>query len=73
VKAAAGDLLFIPGKPAGAIMQVCGSEVGAPPYLVVFSDGTQSLVIPGPDAVLRPVPLAELPDARRGPGVRIRE
>ncbi|WP_075744312.1 MULTISPECIES: DUF1918 domain-containing protein [Actinoalloteichus] len=52
--AAIGDRLHIHGRVVGQpdrlaeIREVRGSD-GEPPYLVVFPDGTESLVYPGPD------------------------
>ncbi|MEH6373634.1 DUF1918 domain-containing protein [Streptomyces sp. KLMMK] len=37
----------------GEIVEVRGSE-GAPPYLVRFANGHESLVYPGPDSVIEP-------------------
>lgn len=37
----------------GEVIEVRGSD-GEPPYLLRFSDGHESLVYPGPDAVVEP-------------------
>ncbi|RJO77963.1 DUF1918 domain-containing protein [Nocardia panacis] len=37
----------------GEIIEVRGQQ-GAPPYVVRFNDGHESLVFPGPDAVVEP-------------------
>ncbi|MQY31515.1 hypothetical protein NRB56_71240 [Nocardia sp. RB56] len=37
---------------AGRIVEVRGTD-GAPPYIVRFDDGHESLVFPGPDSVVR--------------------
>ncbi|MFC9892970.1 DUF1918 domain-containing protein [Nocardia sp. NPDC127579] len=54
-----GDRLHVHGNVVGQgdrqgeIIEVRGPE-GAPPYVVRFSDGHESLVFPGPDAVIEP-------------------
>ncbi len=40
-------------EQTGEIIEVRGAD-GAPPYLVRFGDGRESLVFPGPDCVVRP-------------------
>ncbi|MFI5781356.1 DUF1918 domain-containing protein [Nocardia sp. NPDC051570] len=42
----------LPGQ-TGEIIEVRGTD-GAPPYVVRFDDGHESLVFPGPDCVVRP-------------------
>nr|WP_308211696.1 DUF1918 domain-containing protein [Nocardiopsis dassonvillei] len=57
VHASVGDRIHIEGKGAGMrgrvgeVIEVRGPE-GGPPYLVRFSDGHESLIYPGPDAVV---------------------
>ncbi|WP_435110513.1 DUF1918 domain-containing protein [Nocardiopsis synnemataformans] len=57
--ASVGDRIHVRGKTvgmedrAGEIIEVRGSD-GSPPYVVRFSDGHESLVYPGPDAVVEP-------------------
>ncbi len=52
-----GARLLIHGKKVGAvevvaeIVEVHGED-GAPPYLVKFPDGRESLMFPGPDCVV---------------------
>ncbi|RSN68178.1 MULTISPECIES: DUF1918 domain-containing protein [Actinomadura] len=52
-----GDKLHVHGKivgmpeRAGEIIEVRGDD-GGPPYLVRFDDGHETLVFPGPDAVI---------------------
>ncbi|MEU0873276.1 DUF1918 domain-containing protein [Nocardia brasiliensis] len=41
------------GDRQGEIIEVRGPE-GSPPYLVRYSDGRESLVYPGPDAIVEP-------------------
>ncbi|MEV4317462.1 DUF1918 domain-containing protein [Actinocrispum sp. NPDC049592] len=59
MQATAGDRLLVHGKNVGLadrhgeIIEVRGPD-GAPPYLVRFSDGHESLVFPGPDCVVEP-------------------
>ncbi|GAA1825202.1 DUF1918 domain-containing protein [Luedemannella flava] len=59
MKAATGDRLHVHSKVVGThdkygeILEVRG-ENGAPPYLVRFTDGHESLVYPGPDCVVEP-------------------
>ncbi|MDV6013021.1 DUF1918 domain-containing protein [Haloechinothrix sp. LS1_15] len=60
MRASAGDRILIHGRTVGAgeqhaeIIEVRGED-GAPPYLVRFSDGHESLLYPGPDSeVLAP-------------------
>ncbi|PXX63248.1 uncharacterized protein DUF1918 [Nocardia tenerifensis] len=54
-----GDRLLVHGHVVGQadrqaeIIEVRGAE-GAPPYLVRFPDGHESLVYPGPDAIIEP-------------------
>ena len=40
-------------RSQGEILEVRGAE-GAPPYVVRFTDGHESLVFPGPDAHVVP-------------------
>lgn len=55
--AAQGDRIIIRGKNVetpdrhGEIIEVRGSE-GAPPYLVRFSEGHESVVFPGSDFLI---------------------
>lgn len=55
--ATVGDTLLVHGKIVGSveqhgkIIEVRGPD-GAPPYLVRFGDGHESLVFPGPDCVV---------------------
>ncbi|MBI3688360.1 MAG: DUF1918 domain-containing protein [Actinobacteria bacterium] len=55
--AAVGDRLHVRGHTVGEhdrigeIIEVRGAD-GAPPYLVQFEDGHETLVFPGPDAVV---------------------
>jgi hypothetical protein len=55
--AVVGDRLHVHGKIVGQtdrmgkILEVHGTS-GGPPYLVRFEDGHESLVFPGPDAVI---------------------
>lgn len=57
MRAAVGDRLHIHGRNVGnadhlgEILEVRGAD-GAPPYLVKFNDGHESLVVPGPDCVV---------------------
>lgn len=54
-----GDRIEVRGRTVGAqprtgeIVEARGPE-GAPPYLVRFDDGHETLVFPGPDSVLEP-------------------
>ncbi|MET8872543.1 MULTISPECIES: DUF1918 domain-containing protein [unclassified Nocardia] len=54
-----GDRLLVHGHVVGQgdrhgeIVEVRGPE-GAPPYVVRFDDGHESLVYPGPDAIIEP-------------------
>ena len=55
MRAVVGDRLHVRGHTAGQkdhtaeTIEVRGKD-GAPPYLVRFPDGHESLVFPGPDA-----------------------
>jgi hypothetical protein len=55
MKAEVGDTLRVRGRTVGrhehtaVIIEVRGVD-GAPPFLVRFPDGHESLVFPGPDA-----------------------
>jgi hypothetical protein len=55
--ATVGDTLLVYGKIVGSveqhgeIIEVRGPD-GAPPYLVRFGDGHESLIFPGPDCVV---------------------
>jgi hypothetical protein len=57
MKASVGDRLHLHGHTVGdpdrtgTVMEVRGPD-GAPPYLVRFTDGHESLVFPGPDATV---------------------
>ncbi|WP_433661204.1 DUF1918 domain-containing protein [Nocardia sp. CA-128927] len=54
-----GDRLLVHGHVVGRgdrqgeIIEVRGPE-GSPPYLVRYADGRESLVYPGPDAIVEP-------------------
>lgn len=54
-----GDTLLVHGHNVGqgdrkaVIVEVRGPD-GSPPYIVRFDDGHESLVYPGPDAVVMP-------------------
>ncbi|WP_107653733.1 DUF1918 domain-containing protein [Nocardia suismassiliense] len=54
-----GDRLLVHGHVVGQgdrqaeIIEVRGPE-GSPPYLVRYADGHESLVYPGPDAIVEP-------------------
>ncbi|MFI6997092.1 DUF1918 domain-containing protein [Nocardia sp. NPDC050175] len=54
-----GDRLLVHGHVVGQgdrhgeIIEVRGPE-GSPPYLVRYADGRESLVYPGPDAIVEP-------------------
>ncbi len=60
MRAQVGEHLLIHGKKVGVvevaaeIVEVRGGE-GAPPYLVRFPDGHESLMFPGPDCVVKHV------------------
>ena len=64
MRANAGDRLCVFGRVVGRgdrrgeIVEVLGQD-GAPPYRVRFDDGHESIMTPGPDAVVRPVPEGE--------------
>lgn len=57
MQAQVGDRLHIHGRQVGnpdkvaRIVEVRGED-GGPPYLVRFDDGHETLVFPGPDAVI---------------------
>jgi hypothetical protein len=57
MKASAGERILIRGKSVespdrrGEIVEVRGAD-GAPPYLVRFDDGHETLVYPGADCVV---------------------
>lgn len=57
MKANVGDRLHVHGRTVGdvdrvgEIVEVHGED-GAPPYLVRFPDGHETLVFPGPDATV---------------------
>jgi hypothetical protein len=59
MRATVGDQLHVHGRTVGErdhlgeIVEVRGSD-GEPPYLVRHTDGHESLVFPGPDAVIEP-------------------
>jgi uncharacterized protein DUF1918 len=59
MQANVGDRLVVEGRTAethrheGEVLEVRGTD-GAPPYLVRWSDGTEGLVFPGPDAHVLP-------------------
>lgn len=61
MRAAVGDRLHVHGRNVGnadhlaEILEVRGAD-GAPPYLVKFNDGHESLVFPGPDCVVEHEP-----------------
>lgn len=57
MQATVGDRVHVHGRTVGTkerfgeIVEVRGDN-GAPPYLVRFSDGHESLMYPGPDCVI---------------------
>ena len=57
MEATVGDRVHLHGRTVGMqdrigeIVEVRGNN-GAPPYLVRFSDGHESLMYPGPDCVI---------------------
>jgi uncharacterized protein DUF1918 len=59
MQATVGDQLHIRGRIVGVqdryaeVIEVRGKD-GAPPYLVRFTDGHETLVYPGPDCVVEP-------------------
>jgi hypothetical protein len=59
MQATVGDRLHVHAKIVGQrdryaeIIEVRGAD-GAPPYLVRFPDGHESLLYPGPDCVVEP-------------------
>lgn len=59
MRANVGDQLVVHGRNVGLpdhtaeIVEVRGAH-GEPPYVVRFADGRESLVFPGPDAVVLP-------------------
>ncbi|HEY8478706.1 MAG TPA: DUF1918 domain-containing protein [Spirillospora sp.] len=59
MKGRVGDRLLVHGNVVGQpdrqgeIVEVRGED-GAPPFLVRFDDGHETLVYPGPDAVIEP-------------------
>jgi hypothetical protein len=63
MRATVGDQLHVHGRTVGEhdhlgqIVEVRGAD-GEPPYLVRYPDGRESLVFPGPDAVIEHAPPA---------------
>jgi hypothetical protein len=61
MRASVGDHLHVHGRVVGEhdhlgeIVEVRG-ENGEPPYLIRYPDGHESLVFPGPDAVVESEP-----------------
>ncbi|MFD5286171.1 DUF1918 domain-containing protein [Streptomyces rubrogriseus] len=59
MRANVGDLVYVHEHQVGQeayaaeIIEIRGQD-GAPPYLVMYPDGHQVLVFPGPDAVIEP-------------------
>jgi hypothetical protein len=59
LRARVGDRLVVDGYPPGTprreaeIVEVHGED-GSPPYVVVWSDGNEGAVYPGPDAHVIP-------------------
>ncbi|MGH3433093.1 MAG: DUF1918 domain-containing protein [Thermocrispum sp.] len=57
--ATTGDRILVHGRTVGAteqhaeIIEVRGPD-GAPPYLVRFDDGHETLMYPGPDSEVQP-------------------
>ena len=70
MRAVVGDWLRTSGRNAGQPQRACqiieirGAD-GEPPYLVRFSDGRTSLVVPGPGAVIEHSESAHAPDQVR--------
>ncbi len=61
MRASVGDRLLVHGRIVGQsdrtaeIIEVLGAD-GAPPYRVRFEDGRESVMSPGPDAIVRSFP-----------------
>jgi hypothetical protein len=61
MRATVGDQLHVHSRVVGeaehlgVILEVRGAD-GEPPYLVRHPDGQETLVFPGPDAVVEPAP-----------------
>jgi len=59
MQASVGDRILIHGHVVGQagrtgeIVEVRGPD-GSPPYVVRFDDGHETLVYPGPDAIIEP-------------------
>ncbi|QIS17246.1 DUF1918 domain-containing protein [Nocardia terpenica] len=59
MRAEIGDRILVHSRAVGIpeqtgeIIEVRGAN-GAPPYVVRFGDGHESLLFPGPDCVVRP-------------------
>ncbi|MFI9583606.1 DUF1918 domain-containing protein [Streptomyces sp. NPDC052236] len=57
MRASVGDVLRFTGRTVGTpehrarVVEVLGTD-GAPPYRVMFDDGHEGEVIPGPDCVI---------------------
>ena len=64
MKAQTGDRLILAGphvgdaERAGVVVEAQGSD-GAPPYLVRWADGRETLCFPGPDARIQTVTHAD--------------
>jgi hypothetical protein len=69
MQATVGERLLIRGRTVGStdrhgeIVEVRGAD-GAPPYLVRFDDGHESLVFPGSDCVVEHVSEANVDSGR---------
>ncbi|MEU2718919.1 DUF1918 domain-containing protein [Streptomyces sp. NPDC007205] len=67
MRASVGDGLLVFGRIVGRrdrrgeIIEVLG-QGGAPPYRVRFDDGRESIMTPGPDAIVRPLSAGEQVD-----------
>ncbi|MFE9454549.1 DUF1918 domain-containing protein [Streptomyces sp. NPDC006739] len=59
MRANVGDRIIVHSRAVGIpeqtgeIIEVRGAD-GAPPYVVRFGDGHESLIFPGPDTVIQP-------------------
>ena len=75
MKARVGDRLLVRRRRAGdaerhaEVLEVRG-KAGAPPYLVRWSDGHESILVPGSETTVEPPPARDVQKPKRSGGSR---
>ena len=75
MKARVGDRLLVRRRRPGGderhaeVLEVRGKD-GAPPYLVRWSDGHESILVPGSETTVEPPPARDVQKPKRSGGSR---